>query len=67
MKVQITPLTAFGFLQEIDSRHPWVLATEHSSGGLTLKFALLIDGTPSPHCVCLDEYGVWTMSTEVEP
>lgn len=67
MKVQITPETAFNFLQEIDSRHPWSLVTEQSDEGTVVKFALLIDGTPSEHNVCLDPQGKWTMSTEIEP
>lgn len=67
MKIQITPKTALGFLQAIDARHPWSLVTEQSDDGPIVKFALLIDGTPSPHNVCLDSNGTWNMFTEVEP
>lgn len=67
MKIQISPVSAFGFLLAIDARHPWSLVTEQSDDGPVLKFALLIDGTPSPHCVCLGQHGFWTLTTEIEP
>lgn len=67
MKVDLTPPSAFRFLQAIDSRHPWVLTTEQSDTDQAMRFTVQIDGTASAHSVFLSEDGTWTMATDVEP
>lgn len=67
MKAEITPKSAFSFLQQVDNQYPWSLVTEQSSSGTVMRFAMLVDGTPSKHTVNLIEDGTWFLTTEIEP